>query len=61
MIKNLWKKSLKDFKKVVDNIQIKWYTKWVAWLRQVKTKDYNVSCMKENGLWKLNRIIYKYI
>ena len=60
-LKRIWlkpfEKEFKRFEKVVDSIQTKWYTKWVAWLRQIKTISYNVSCTKENGLWKLNRII----
>ena len=54
--KSLLKKEFNKLKKDVDRIQTKWYTKWVAWLWQEKTISCNVSCTKENGLWKLNRI-----
>ena len=46
----------KSFEKVVDRTSSKWYDKWVAWVWQKVT----TKVVKENGLWKLNRI-YKYI
>ena len=54
-LKKIWKNLLKKRvwkikKKVVDKIQTKWYTKWVAWVWQQKTKSYNESCERK---WSL--------
>ena len=46
----------KRLKKVVDKSKNKWYTKQVAWGWHKKIKVIT-KVMKENGLWKLNRII----